>query len=127
MVLQGAPGTGKTRLAKIIAWSLNAEIFFTQFHAETSYSDFIYGIKPNLKAGDVSYIEQKGIFYESLKRAKENPGINVVLLIDEINRANLSNILGPIFYLFEYQLEDRRIGRDRYWWWISVVIFLQIV
>lgn len=107
VVLQGAPGTGKTRLAKIIARSLNAEIFFTQFHAETSYSDFIYGIKPNLKAGDVSYIEQKGIFYESLKRAKENPGINVVLLIDEINRANLSNILGPIFYLFEYQLEDR--------------------
>lgn len=107
VVLQGAPGTGKTRLAKIIARGLNAEIFFTQFHAETSYSDFIYGIKPNLKAGDVSYIEQKGIFYESLKRAKENPGINVVLLIDEINRANLSNILGPIFYLFEYQLEDR--------------------
>ena len=60
-----------------------------------------------LQGGDVSYIEQKGIFYESLKRAKENPGINVVLLIDEINRANLSNILGPIFYLFEYQLEDR--------------------
>jgi 5-methylcytosine-specific restriction protein B len=107
VVLQGAPGTGKTRLAKIIARDLNAEIFFTQFHAETSYSDFIYGIKPNLKAGDVSYIEQKGIFYKSLKRAKENHGKNVVLLIDEINRANLSNILGPIFYLFEYQLEDK--------------------
>lgn len=108
VVLQGAPGTGKTRLAKIVARNLNAEIFFTQFHAETSYSDFIYGIKPNLEAGDVSYVEQKGIFYESLKKAIENPEKKIVLIIDEINRANLSNILGPIFYLFEYQLEDKR-------------------
>ena len=73
VILQGAPGTGKTRLAKIIAQKLDAEIFFTQFHAETSYSDFIYGIKPDLEAGEVAYVEQKGIFYESLKAAESNP------------------------------------------------------
>ena len=61
VVLEGAPGTGKTMLAKRIGEKLNAEIFFTQFHAETNYSDFIYGIKPNLNQTNLNYQEQKGI------------------------------------------------------------------
>ena len=111
IILQGAPGTGKTRLAKIIGNKLEADVFFTQFHAETNYSDFIYGIKPDLKEGQVGYIEQKGIFYKSLIKAIETEK-NVILIIDEINRANLSNILGPIFYLFEYKLENDSVEID---------------
>ncbi len=110
VVLEGAPGTGKTMLGKKIGEKLNAEIFFTQFHAETNYSDFIYGIKPNLNQSNLNYQEQKGIFLQALQFAISNPFKNVLLIIDELNRANLSNILGPIFYLFEYQMDDNSVN-----------------
>lgn len=105
IVLQGPPGTGKTRTAKIVAESLGAKTFFTQFHAETSYSDFIYGIRPDTTNQELKYKEILGNFTEALKYAIENEKKKVVLIIDEINRANLSNVLGPIFYLFEHKME----------------------
>lgn len=105
VILQGAPGTGKTRFAKQMSGKLSAKAFFTQLHAETSYSDFIYGIQPNLTKGELGYKESYGEFYKALKYAIDNPKENVLLIVDEINRANLSNILGPIFYLFEYKMD----------------------
>jgi len=105
IVLQGPPGTGKTRLAKEIASNLKAKTFFTQFHAETSYSDFIYGLRPEINNSNLSYTENIGIFVESLRYASEHQDTKVILIIDEINRANLSNILGPIFYLFEHKMD----------------------
>lgn len=116
VVLQGAPGTGKTFTALNISKSYN-KTFFEQFHAETTYSDFVYGIEPNMKKKENEdkdkaprqFIPKKGVLYQAIKYAQENPKERVLLVIDEINRANLSNVLGPVFYLFEYQTAKRTV------------------
>jgi len=104
VVLQGAPGTGKTYTALKIAKEYD-NVLFEQFHADTNYSDFVYGIEPDtILNGDAPrFKEKKGILYEAIEYALDHENEKVLLIIDEINRANLSNVLGPVFYLFEYQ------------------------
>ncbi len=116
IVLQGAPGTGKTYSALEIAKKFDI-VHFEQFHAETSFSDFVYGIKPKLNTNSLLYEPNKGVLCEAIMSAKDNPDRQVLLIIDEINRANLSNVLGPVFYLFERNQSNHNyfitIGEDR--------------
>lgn len=117
VVLQGAPGTGKTRLAKEIAKKIVGEgnadnIIFTQFHAETSYSNFIYGIKPKLNVATIGYEPNEGDLLKAIITATDYPEKKVVLIIDEINRANLATVLGPVFYLFEYQMQEADVAYE---------------
>lgn len=103
IILQGAPGVGKTFMAKRLAYSLMGEkntdrIKLIQFHQSYSYEDFIEGIKPNDK-GEFSL--EQGIFYNFCKEAESNPNKAYYLIIDEINRGNLSKIFGELLMLIE--------------------------
>lgn len=97
VVLQGAPGTGKTFTANQVAARYRGRVLMTQFHAETTYSDFVSGLQPNPSGG---FENRKGILLRAIDMAQESIE-PVLLIIDEINRANLANVLGPVFYLLE--------------------------
>lgn len=110
VVLQGAPGTGKTYNALEISKQYE-KTHFIQFHAETTYSDFVEGIRPVLDNNNLRYERVKGELVHAIESAQdiEKEGKRVLLIIDEINRANLANVLGPVFYLFENQTGTRSV------------------
>ena len=136
LILQGAPGTGKTYSTAALALSILEEpnmgamerkdlmkiynqkvaekrIFFTTFHQSMDYEDFVEGLKPEIVRGDggksvgITYEVKDGIFKQVADSATE--GKPVVLIIDEINRGNISKIFGELITLLE---KDKRVGED---------------
>lgn len=102
IILQGAPGVGKTFAARRLAWSMMGEkddsrIEFVQFHQNYSYEDFIMGYKPVENGFDLKY----GIFYRFCQKAANQPDKEFFFIIDEINRGNLSKIFGELLMLIE--------------------------
>ena len=111
VVLYGPPGTGKTYVAEKLARHLvgGGHGFFEliQFHPEVAYEDFIQGIRPQANSeGGLSYPLLPGRFLQFCEKANLTDDI-CVLIIDEINRANLARVFGELMYLLEYR--DRSI------------------
>ncbi|MEG4308100.1 MULTISPECIES: AAA family ATPase [unclassified Microcoleus] len=105
-IIQGPPGTGKTFLAQKLAQYLigGGDGFsdIIQFHPAYTYEDFIQGIRPQSQDGGLTYPLVPGRFLEFCKQAEARED-TCVLIIDEINRANLSQVFGELMYL----LDDR--------------------
>lgn len=116
MILNGAPGTGKTYLSKLIASQMikssiksdttmeenqfiNDHIGFVQFHPSLDYTDFVEGLRPYEEIGNIGFKRRDGIFKKFCKKAISHSNENFVFIIDEINRGDISKIFGELFLL----------------------------
>jgi hypothetical protein len=109
-IIYGPPGTGKTfvaeRLARFLVASGSGRMELVQFHPAYTYEDFIQGIRPITRDGRVSYETMPGRFLDFCRQAEKTDDL-CVLIIDEINRANLPRVFGELMYLLEYR--DRQV------------------
>ena len=111
LILQGAPGVGKTFVAQRLAFAMmgmkdDSRVKVIQFHQNYSYEDFVMGYKPN---GEGGFSLVNGIFYDFCQQARLHRESPYFLIIDEINRGNLSKIFGELLQLIEADYRDQPI------------------
>ena len=110
LILQGAPGVGKTFISKRLAYSrigakCDDRVMMVQFHQSYSYEDFVEGYRPV----DNGFKLQKKSFYNFCMKARHNPEKDYYFIIDEINRGNLSKIFGELFMLIENDKRGEKV------------------
>lgn len=109
IIFQGPPGTGKTfvaqRLAKFLVCGNAGLVETVQFHPAYAYEDFVQGIRPEVIDGKLNYTLMPGRFKEFCERSmtKASHAPFCIMIIDEINRANLARVFGELMYLLEYR------------------------
>ena len=115
ILLYGPPGTGKTWLVTQFARAFTdpnkAEM--VTFHQSFAYEEFVEGIRPVIVEGQVQYGVKPGVFRRICDTAEKNPDSRYLLIIDEINRANIAKVLGELITLIE---DDKRMGQANEIW-----------
>ncbi len=111
IILQGAPGVGKTFTAKRLAYSLigtedDSRIAMVQFHQNYSYEDFVMGYRPSENGFEL----RRGVFYDFCEKARNDINNEYYFIIDEINRANLSSVFGELLMLVENDYRDKHVN-----------------
>ncbi len=113
IILTGALGTGKTFMAKAIAEEMEAEVGFVQFHPSYDYTDFVEGLRPIQENGckEIAFRRTDGIFKDLCCSALRNPNKTFIMIIDEINRGEISKIFGELFFSIDpgYRGEAGRV------------------
>ncbi|MBN1547661.1 MAG: AAA family ATPase [Syntrophaceae bacterium] len=113
IIFAGPPGTSKTWIAERIARYITQDepdaTTFVQFHPTYGYEAFIEGLRPIVKeGGGINFEREDGLVLSVVKRMKDNNHLHInsplyVVIIDEMNRANLPKVFGELMYLFEYR------------------------
>lgn len=106
LIFYGPPGTGKTYLARKLAEHLcgPSAMKLVQFHPSYSYEDFFEGFRPVQRDdGQLTFKLEPGPFRLLVEAARQHPSDPYVLIVDEINRANLSKVFGELYFLLEYR------------------------
>ena len=109
IILYGPPGTGKTFLATVLARKLTDDgaVKLVQFHPSYAYEDFFEGFRPEPGgSGTLTFALRAGPFRDFAEVAAANPSTAYILIIDEINRANLAKVFGELYFLLEYRDES---------------------